>query len=608
MLSIDGFRGIKHAEIRFGGHDILLGPNGSGKSTIIDALSLVFGRSRLVRDLTEHDFSGSRPEPISRIRIIATLGGFTGNDPDRYDGWFREGRAVPKWWNIETGTVECEQGRGAQELCAQIAFAARFDLEELVVEQCRYFHDDDSVLDPFLDQTIQHLPVRLFDDIGYYVLPARRTWEAAASFASDLFRKAVATVGGIPAQTILDERDRLRQPDPPLEAAGGLLPLAERINTQLAQLLPRAPQFQLRVTATDSDSLLRALVPHYRTADGVPLPVSRHGMGLLSLQTFILLLELGRERRCQGKPFMLAIEEPELHIPPGMQRRLVAQAVSIAGQTICTSHSPRVAAFYPATSVQILDLRPMEVVSTPMLARALDASASNAARKLYHDNRARVIEALMHHRLLIPEGRTDYEWLRLLADLLETGDQALVARRSEIPPFGSVIGVVPTHDSAVSETFDRLRGLRGGLIPLVDGDAEGDAKVQQLAQLESCPEVILQWRDGWTIEDAIGWILEGGTGQVVRDLQSRIARQFATIEELIGLFKVGTGPGRLKTDYLSYEEVASVIGSHDGCRNRAEQLLAALTQAALGRLDECSLLERDHENSRDRCVVLRISP
>ena len=149
-LSIDGFRGIQHAIIRFGEHDVLVGPNGSGKSTIIDALSLVFGRTRLVRDLTEHDFYGSCPEATSRIRIVATLGGFSGNDPDQHDEWFREGCAVPKWWNSETGEVEPEPGQQSKVLCAQVAFAARFELEELVVESLRYFHDDDSVEDPFL--------------------------------------------------------------------------------------------------------------------------------------------------------------------------------------------------------------------------------------------------------------------------------------------------------------------------------------------------------------------------------------------------------------------------------------------------------------------------
>ena len=255
-LSIRGFRGVRQADLRFGQHDVLVGPNGAGKSTIIDALSLVFGRTRLVRDLTEHDFYGSRPEATSRIRIVATLAGFDGDDPERNDTWFREGRAVPKWWNSSTGQIEPELGDHAETLCAQVAFAARFDLEDLVVESIRYFHDDDDVEDPFLDDAVQPIPIRLFDDVGYYVLPARRTWEAAASFASELFRKAVATVGGIPAQTILQERDRLRAPALPLEETAGLSPLVERINRQLAELLPDAPRFQLRVDARINSVLL----------------------------------------------------------------------------------------------------------------------------------------------------------------------------------------------------------------------------------------------------------------------------------------------------------------------------------------------------------------
>ena len=607
-LSIDGFRGIQHAIIRFGEHDVIVGPNGSGKSTIIDALSLVFGRTRLVQNLTEHDFYGSCPEATSRIRIVATLGGFAGNDPDQHDGWFREGRAVPKWWNSETGEAEPEPGQQSEVLCAQVAFAARFELEELVVESIHYFHDDDSVEDPFLCDVIQQIPFRLFDDIGYYVLPTRRTWEAAASFASELFRKAVATAGGIPAQNVLVERDRLRKPQAPLELDAGLLTLAGRINSQLAQLLPAAPRFQLRVTATDSESLLRALVPHYEGANGVSLPVGRHGMGLLSLQTFILLLELGRERRRQGKPFFFVMEEPELHIPPGLQRRLVAQAVSIAEQTICTTHSPRVAAYYPATSVQILDCRSAVTTSTPLLSRPLDASASNATRKLCHDDRPRVIEAMMQHCVLIPEGRSEHEWFRLLADVLETGEQALDVGASDTPPFGTVVGVIPTHDSAVAETFDTLRRLRSGLVPLLDGDGAGNTTVDRLCAAEQSPKLVLQWREGWAIEDAVVWILKGAESEALSELQERIERKFSSVDEFLKLLKIQTGTGRLKSDYLAYEEVARVIGRNTGCRDRAAKLLAAFTKACLGQHDGSSLMEIDDGRSTAQCVVLRLSP
>ena len=607
-LSIRGFRGVQKADLRFGQHDVLGGPNGAGKSTIIDALSLVFGRTRLVRDLTEHDFYGTRPEATSRIRIVATLGGFDSDDPERNDMWFREGRAVPKWWNSSTGQIEPEPGDHADRLCAQVAFAARFDLQELVVESIRYFHDDDDVEDPFLDDAVQPIPIRLFDDIGYYVLPARRTWEAAASFASELFRKAVATVGGIPAETILEERDRLRAPVAPLEETAGLAPLVGHINRQLAELLPDAPRFQLRLTATDSESLLRALVPHYAGSDDVSLPVGRHGMGLLSLQTFILLLELGRERVNVGKPFLFAMEEPELHIPPGMQRRLISQAVSIAEQTICTTHSPRVAAFYPATSVQILNRNSRRLAATPMLPAPLEGSATNARRKLFLDDRARLVEALMHHSVLIPEGRSEYEWFRLLSDVLETGDIALAADDSDSPAFGTVIGVVPTHDGAVAEVYDALRTLRRGLVPLVDGDEAGAEKIDNVQGADPRPEVILRWRDGWSMEDAIGWILKGDEDAALGELQGRIDREFESIDELVGLFKVKTGSGRLKTDYLAYEEVASAIGSLTGCRTRAEVLLEAVTLATLGRVEGCDSIRSDDEHSTVESAVFRLEP
>ena len=608
-LCIHGFRGIRQANLRFDQHDVFVGPNGAGKSTVIDALSLVFGRVRLVRDLTEHDFYGSCPEATSRICIVATLGGFDGDDPERNAIWFREGRAVPKWWNSSTGQTEPGPSDHAETLCAQIAFAARFDLTELAVESIRYFHDDDDIEDPFLDDAVQPIPNWLFDDIGYYVLPARRTWEAAASFASELFRKAVATVGGIPAEIILQERDRLRAPEAPLEDAASLSPLVERINRQLSGLLPDAPRFQLRLTATDSESLLRALVPHYADSGGHSLPVGRHGTGLLSLQAFILLLELGRERVRLGRSFVFAIEEPELHVPPGMQRRLISQAISIAEQTICTTHAPRVAAYYRATSVQILDRRQSRLVATPLLPAPLDASATNARRKLFRDNRARVVDALMHHRVLIPEGRSEHEWFRLLSDVLETGDITLEDVDEDTPAFGTVIGVVPTHEGAVAETYDALRTLRAGLVPLVDGDDAGTKKINEISSgSDPAPDFILRWRDGWTMEDAIGWILKGDETAALVELRPRIEREFESLDALVKLFKVSTGPGRLKTDYLAYEAVAAVIGSLPGCRTRGAALLKAITLATIGREEGCGFVKRDDKHSTVDSVVLRLEP
>jgi hypothetical protein len=54
-LRIENFRGIRTGHIRFGAHTVFIGPNNCG-TTIIEAPALLFGRDRMVRSLTEHDF------------------------------------------------------------------------------------------------------------------------------------------------------------------------------------------------------------------------------------------------------------------------------------------------------------------------------------------------------------------------------------------------------------------------------------------------------------------------------------------------------------------------------------------------------------------------
>ena len=60
-LEIQNFRGVQNGTIRFWPHTVLVGPNNCGKTTVIEALALLFGRDRMIRQLTEHDFHGSNP-------------------------------------------------------------------------------------------------------------------------------------------------------------------------------------------------------------------------------------------------------------------------------------------------------------------------------------------------------------------------------------------------------------------------------------------------------------------------------------------------------------------------------------------------------------------
>ena len=96
------------------------------------------------------------------------------------------------------------------------------------------------------------------------------------------------------------------------------------------------------------------------------------------------------------------------------------------------------------------------------------------------------------------------------------------------------------------------------------------------------PAVILRWPDNWTVEDVVGWILEGDAAAVA-SLAGAIAPPPATIAELVDRLKSEDRAAHgLKQDQIAYEAVADVIGSTEGCCRRARELLNAITDVVLG--------------------------
>jgi len=573
-LEIYRFRGIDSLAIDLNDHSVLIGSNGSGKSTVVDALSLVFGRDRFVRQLTEHDFLGADPKEPDRFKLVATVE-FNTSDQDQCTGWFQDGRGVPKWRNPDTITLSPDPLPGAR-VCVQIGFAARFDRETLTVETLRYFHDDDSQVDPFCEESPTLVPAKLLADVGLLIVPALRTRDRVLSFAGETFRRLVTSRGGIPADDLLVERDRLRAPEQAIEDTGELKEIASRLDAELGRLLARKPKFQLRVNGTSSESLLQSLVAHYQFDGGVSLPVGLHGTGLLSLQTMLLLLELARSRREQDKSVVLVIEEPELHLPPGLQRRVVHRAMSASDQTITTTHSPRVASLFQAESTLMLSRRSGALCAAPLLSAPLTRTEPNGIRKLFLEGRQQTIEALMQPWVLVPEGRTDFEWLRLLSD---TTESCRGLWRDDEAPFGAVVGVVPTHEASVGVTFARLCAVRDGVTCLVDGDGAGDQYARELLEMSPPPDAILQWQAGWTIENTIAWIFSGDWPTARERLATDASVTTETPDDLCAQLRAERKNGGMKGDYLAYEALAWIARDIRPCAERATEVLRAIRDA-----------------------------
>ncbi|WP_295842076.1 AAA family ATPase [uncultured Xanthomonas sp.] len=569
-LSIHNFRGVRQGYLRFNKHVVLVGSNNTGKTTVIEALTLLLGRDRLIRDLTEHDFFGSDPLPDDRIKLIATITGFEGDDPNQHSEWFRDGRAVPKWLDDTTGKVHPLPTESATRLCCQIGVQAYFDRLSLTVEVVRYFHDHDGALDPFDEDSPVAVPSRLIQQFGFFLVRASRTWDRVLSWGSELFRRTIHAAAAQPAGAILAQRDQLRLPDAAIEDDEQIAPLINSVNDEVARCIAGSPKLKLRVTSTDSRSVLDAVAPHYATTNGPSVPAARQGNGLISLQGLFLLLELGRLRAKGGEGFTMALEEPELHLPPATQQQIVLRVQALSSQTFVTTHSPTIAAMADPTSVLLLRNTDGILTAKPFLEKNLDGQAANWQRKFYQHNRTEVINALMHSFVLVPEGRSDHL-------LLQTLLKPLMLRQGwageHAHSFGLEVGLVPTEDAKVVETWIDLQRVHPRVCCLVDGDAEGLRYTAELTKAGVPPGSIIRWPEGQMLEDLLAWIFSADPTAIAVVAREVPALRDAGMPEVVAYAKTK------KCDLVLYETLAEAIVDNEACRSRASELFEGMAMA-----------------------------
>jgi putative ATP-dependent endonuclease of the OLD family len=510
---------------------------------------------------------------VDRIKIVATITDFASEDFAALPDWFRDGRSVPSWFDPATGDAVPEKTGDDQTLVCQIAFAARFERENLEIETARYFHDDDG-LDIFAEENFVSVPIKLIREVGLFLIPANRSWDQMLSFNSELFRRVISATDGLPSETIIAERDRLRAPIEPLENDARLKPVVDEVNTEIARLLGVQSPLRMRLTGTDANSVLETVVPHFVTAIGSEVPSKRQGSGLISLQNLFLLLHFGQKRIKEGESFCMALEEPELHLPPAIQRRVLSRLQSLSTQTIVSTHSPLVAGFCDATSLLIVRNNGGTLTAKPLLARPLGQEVINAIRKLYQINRVETATAVMSDFVLVPEGKLDFDWLSLLTRAVEQNKES-----DESCLFGVRVGLIPTSDAKVKETCEALSKAHPFVFGLVDGDRDGDRYAAELNDPAVGARKVLRWPDGWTIEDVICWILEADEAAVMQRINTDLAAAPGNRANLLVLLKSeDRAQNGLKGDLVAYEIIANALADHPRRLARAHAMLHAIAQ------------------------------
>src|SRR5690606_8482061 len=101
--------------------------------------------------------------------------------------------------------------------------------------------------------------------------------------------------------------------------------IVDRLNLEIKGFSGKEMNLNFLPTNADIESTRNSITPFLLGRGNTNIPLGSHGSGLVSLQTLLLLLEFGRFRKLSNQNFILAAEEPELHMHPGMHRRLIGR-------------------------------------------------------------------------------------------------------------------------------------------------------------------------------------------------------------------------------------------------------------------------------------------
>ncbi len=406
-IKIENFRGIKNAEILFPDHVVFVGDNNTGKSTVLEAIDLVLGPERLHRPspVDEHDFFAGEyletedtPVSINVEVIIIDLS----QEQSRHFGGHVE------WWNTETKELltappaeETDKPNVVRAL--RLGFEGKYNNEEDSFVGQTFFMSpqrEDGVKDPFTTRD-----KRL---CGFLFLRTLRTGARALSLERGSLLDIILRLQEKRLTMWEDVLGELRELPVAEKEELGITAILEEVQNAVRKFVPAewAENPHIRVSDLTREHLRKTLTVFMGTGEKnsagseYAAPFNHQGTGTINTLVLALLSMVADLKQ----NVIFAMEEPEIAIPPHTQRRIVDCIRKMAAQALFTSHSPYVLDEFAPEQVVILKREKGTLTSTPAtLPPAVKAKAYRVQL------RTRFCECLLARRILIVEGRTEYD-------------------------------------------------------------------------------------------------------------------------------------------------------------------------------------------------------
>jgi putative ATP-dependent endonuclease of OLD family len=461
-ININNFRGIRTGEVLFDGHSVLVGDNNSGKSTVLEAIDLVLGPERLSKRaaIDEHDFYGGnyfdlekKPIPITVEVIVIELA-------DEQQIYFRDHL---EWWDTESkallsGPPAEDTNKPTVVPALRVGFCGSYDEEE----------DDFVAATRFMSPANEDGTYDTFNTVakrlcGFLFLRTLRTGSRALSLERGSLLDIVLKLQEKRLRMWEDVLEQLRKLDVAEQPELGLTNILSQVQESIKSLVPAdwGDQPHMRVSDLTRENLRKTLTVFLATGakrtDGTPhaAPFQHQGTGTINALVLALLSMIADLKQ----NVIFAMEEPEIAIPPHTQRRIVDSVRGKSAQALFTSHSPYV----------LEQFDPPQIVTIQRIDGALKGIPATypptIKPKAYRaEMRRRFCESLLSRRVLIAEGKTEYDAIPAAARRLH---EVCPSDFTSIEGLGIAV-IDAESDSQVAPLAAYFRGLGKTVIAVFD--------------------------------------------------------------------------------------------------------------------------------------------
>lgn len=468
-VNIKNFRGILEGEVVLSGHAVLVGDNNSGKSTMLEAIDLVLGPERLARRpvIDEHDFYAGQYLDAEGQSIPILVEVVVVDLTEEQQRYFRDHL---EWWTSEGKLIEGPPAEGTDEAgvipAVRLIFNGNYDKEEDDFVGNTYFaspEKEDGTRDVF----------RTMDkrQCGFLLLRTLRTGSRALSLERGSLLDIILKLQEKRLQMWEEVLDELRRLPVANKPDLGIDDLLSNVQESVKSFVPAewGDKPHMRVSDLTRENLRKVLTVFLGTgamrADGTEYaaPFQHQGTGTINALVLALLSMIAELKQ----NVIFAMEEPEIAIPPHTQKRIVDSVRTRSAQAIFTSHSPYVLEQFEPS--QIINIHR----DTGKL-RGIPAGypPSVKPKKYREEMRRRFCEALLARRVLIVEGRTEFDALPVAARRLH---ELHPAEFSTLEALGVAVVSADT-DSQIVPLATYFRGLEKTILAIYDNQADEASK------------------------------------------------------------------------------------------------------------------------------------